>query len=243
MLKFPLSWSAICRGAVLKGLGHDLVINHVSKYNYGLSCNEHFVEGEHLEEDHFPTHSPPEYEDIALQDTNTAQGALQKVLAGASLEAVEDLLDKKFANVAQGEYSWLHELVDIGYTTREMAELLIQKSNDTPWIYFEQQKIPNGTVTLGIHIPGCAHQGGHGINYPPRLITTAPDERSLELSGLIWPTKAENLKRIVAEFCGLARIAPTTRDWNHWCGHVRFEDDNSTGKCLHRRIPFESAED
>jgi hypothetical protein len=51
MLRFPLSWSAICRGAVLKGLGHDLVVNHVSKYNYGLLCNEPFVEGKHLQKD------------------------------------------------------------------------------------------------------------------------------------------------------------------------------------------------
>lgn len=168
--------------------------------------------------------------DISKEHTqpDIGQGTLQKLLGGGCLEAVEDLLDKHFAKVAQGEYSWLDELVDIGYTTREMAELLFQKSNDAPWIYFEQQNIPSGTVTLGVHIPGCAHQGGHNLNFPPRLITTAPDEQSLELSGLTWPKKAENLKRIVAEFCGLAGIAPTTRDRNDWCGHVRFEDDNST---------------
>lgn len=51
MLRFLLSWSAICRGAVMKGLGHDLVINHVAKYNYGVSCSEPFVEGKHLQED------------------------------------------------------------------------------------------------------------------------------------------------------------------------------------------------
>ncbi|KAI9741417.1 MAG: hypothetical protein M1818_004223 [Claussenomyces sp. TS43310] len=44
-------WSAICRGTVLKGLGHDLVVNHVSEYIYGLLCNEPFVEGMHLQRD------------------------------------------------------------------------------------------------------------------------------------------------------------------------------------------------
>ena len=51
MLTPTLSWSAICRGAVLKGLGHDLVVNHVPKYNYGILCNYSFVEGKHLQED------------------------------------------------------------------------------------------------------------------------------------------------------------------------------------------------
>jgi len=36
---------------VLKGLGNDLVVNHVAKYNYGLSCNEPFIEAKHLKQD------------------------------------------------------------------------------------------------------------------------------------------------------------------------------------------------
>ncbi|KAH6674763.1 hypothetical protein B0J14DRAFT_652947 [Halenospora varia] len=44
-------WSAICRGAVLKGLGNDLVVNHVSKYNYGIATHVPFDKERHTEED------------------------------------------------------------------------------------------------------------------------------------------------------------------------------------------------
>ena len=36
MWLISFSWSAICRGAVLKGLGNDLVVNHISQYHYGF---------------------------------------------------------------------------------------------------------------------------------------------------------------------------------------------------------------
>jgi hypothetical protein len=45
------SWAAICRGAVLRGLGNQLVVNHISKYNYGITCAPDFQEGYHLEVD------------------------------------------------------------------------------------------------------------------------------------------------------------------------------------------------
>jgi hypothetical protein len=47
------SWAAICRGAVLKGLGNDLVVNHISKYSYGCVYAPEFIENEHLKEDRF----------------------------------------------------------------------------------------------------------------------------------------------------------------------------------------------
>jgi len=45
------AWSAICRGAVLKGISDETVTNHIAKYNYGISCRRPWVEGEHLEND------------------------------------------------------------------------------------------------------------------------------------------------------------------------------------------------
>jgi hypothetical protein len=45
------AWSAICRGAVLKGMSDETVVNHISKYAYGISCRRAWIEGEHLQED------------------------------------------------------------------------------------------------------------------------------------------------------------------------------------------------
>ena len=42
------SISAICRGAVVRGISDRTVLNHISRYNYGISFATSFVEGEHL---------------------------------------------------------------------------------------------------------------------------------------------------------------------------------------------------
>jgi hypothetical protein len=42
------AWAAICRGAILKGLGNDLVVNHISKFNYGCVHGQEFIENFHL---------------------------------------------------------------------------------------------------------------------------------------------------------------------------------------------------
>jgi len=42
------SISAICRGAVARGISDRAVLNHISRYNYGLGHATSFVEGEHM---------------------------------------------------------------------------------------------------------------------------------------------------------------------------------------------------
>jgi hypothetical protein len=47
------------------------------------------------------------------------------------------LLEHDFDRVAQDEYSWLHELVDVGYGCSDIADLLLEEANDALWIYFD----------------------------------------------------------------------------------------------------------
>jgi hypothetical protein len=50
-LTFNARWAAICRGAVMKGLGSDVVLNYISRYNYGTTFVEEFDERTHLPND------------------------------------------------------------------------------------------------------------------------------------------------------------------------------------------------
>ncbi|KAF4630724.1 hypothetical protein G7Y89_g7418 [Cudoniella acicularis] len=43
----PRAQTAICRGAVLRGFRSDFVVNHISKYNYGVVHEARFIEGHH----------------------------------------------------------------------------------------------------------------------------------------------------------------------------------------------------
>lgn len=45
------SWTAICRGAVLKGMSDETVVNHISKYHYGIHFQEKYNSSKHEEQD------------------------------------------------------------------------------------------------------------------------------------------------------------------------------------------------
>jgi len=47
------SWSAVCRGAVCRGLygGNQIVSNHISKYFYGCLFNADWEDGKFVQED------------------------------------------------------------------------------------------------------------------------------------------------------------------------------------------------
>jgi predicted adenine nucleotide alpha hydrolase (AANH) superfamily ATPase len=45
------SWSAICRGAVLKGMSDETVVNHIAKYHYGIHFQEKYDSRKHEEQD------------------------------------------------------------------------------------------------------------------------------------------------------------------------------------------------
>jgi hypothetical protein len=49
------AWSAVCRGAVIRGVqgGDEIVGNHISKYSYGIACFAAWKEGRYLQKDKF----------------------------------------------------------------------------------------------------------------------------------------------------------------------------------------------
>ena len=153
---------------------------------------------------------------------------LQGALASGDFKVVQKLLVKDFDHVAKDEYLWLQELDEMGYTRGEIAEVLLEKTNDTPWIYFEQQKISSTKITPGLHMQACVHRGNYNLSLSPELITAASQENALVLSGLSWPIEEGSMKRITSELCGLAGIAPNSRDLETWNGRVFFEDQDST---------------
>lgn len=55
-------------------------------------------------------------------------------------KALRRLLENNFDAVARGDYEWLQELSDIGYSEDDMARLLLEEARDAPWIYFDPQE-------------------------------------------------------------------------------------------------------
>ncbi|TGO10379.1 hypothetical protein BTUL_0137g00360 [Botrytis tulipae] len=144
---------------------------------------------------------------------------LQEALSYHSVKFVRKLLIERFDLVAQGEYAWLHEWDEMGFSRDEMAEFLLEDVNDSPWIYFEAGNIPHIEIQPGIHMPGCIHQICSSN-------LAAADQPQLR-SRISRPDKGNKIITTVQELCGLAGIAPISRNLDEWTGTVKFKEQNS----------------
>ncbi|KAF4964873.1 hypothetical protein FSARC_7265 [Fusarium sarcochroum] len=139
---------------------------------------------------------------------------LEDALRSSNIEAVVAFLDGRFDQASSGDYAWIRELRDVGYTNLELAQLLHQNVRDSPWIYFEPSPPTFNLIKLDQHLPGCAH-------HMPRPESYDALQPRPELN-----TGSEVI-RAVEEGCGLGGISPSSRNENSWNGTVDFQDHNS----------------
>jgi hypothetical protein len=136
------------------------------------------------------------------------------------------LLEKQFNKVAIGEYAWIKELSEAGYSYYEIADLVCQDEIDAPWIYFEPEhsNSPGMYPEGGAHVQGCVHSCSGNL--------TIPDEPQPRSFCYGEPTGAEEIQ----ELCGLAGVIPTSRNPNQWNGAVTFKEQNSVAIVTYARF-------
>ena len=134
---------------------------------------------------------------------------LYSVTRLGTVDAVRGLLERHFKAVAVKEFEWLQELRNLGYGFYDIAELLLDDMSSSPWIFLKQPEPQQVSIRPDFHTSNCVHQGGKKTNSAARLITT-----DLE--------NTEDLKKFIAEHCGLAGVVPKSRDPKAWTGLVTF---------------------
>ena len=146
-----------------------------------------------------------------LANLRCSPQVLYSVIRLGNVDAMRELLERHFEAVAAAEFEWLQELRSLGYGFYEIAELLLDDMNKSPWIFLKQPEPQRVSIRLDFHTSDCVHQGVQKTNLAPRLVTT-----DLE--------NTEDLKKIIAEHCGLAGVVPKSRDLKAWTGLVTFLD-------------------
>lgn len=146
--------------------------------------------------------------------------SITEVLNMGDVHKLTVYLESYFRDAAIGEYEWIEDLKEV-CPRSEIAQLLYERKYDSPWIYFEPSPQYPGTpergVTHGHHIADCAHRLPHpsppGAKGPANL---SQDE-------------LKEVKQALEELCGVAGIAPRSRDLSDWPGTAAFRenDDNS----------------
>ncbi|PQE18247.1 C2H2 finger domain-containing protein [Rutstroemia sp. NJR-2017a BBW] len=170
---------------------------------------------------------------------------LSEAVECAEAGLISKLVTETFDSVAREEYFWLHELLEIGYTKEEIAELLIEKAQDAPWICYDENKaIPNNVFQV-FHAPLCVHREftsdrapsldgasasvhlpGDWDNTPTKMDSLSGGENLIESSvdqgSVNSPSKTEpltaNVKQTIQQLCGLGGVCPTRQKRHEWNG-------------------------
>ncbi|KAM4062106.1 WD repeat-containing [Hirsutella rhossiliensis] len=101
---------------------------------------------------------PEEHVPFMHNSTLSPSSSIREVLAHENVDVLATFLEQRFTQIARGDYAWMAELRDVGYTHAEIAQLLYERTHDSPWIYFEPKDIPSAEVMPGHHLDGCAHR-------------------------------------------------------------------------------------
>ncbi|KAK6538266.1 hypothetical protein TWF694_011145 [Orbilia ellipsospora] len=121
-----------------------------------------------------------------------------------------------------GNYAWVTELIEAGYSIHEIAEILLQDANESPWIRYERHRdysLAKWPVDLG-HAIGCVH---HYSNFPND--GKAPKQVADRLKDA--PNREIIETEEIEELCGLAGITSNSAYPEPFKELVTFDEKNS----------------
>ena len=110
-------------------------------------------------------------------------------------DAVCGIIERHFDAVATGCFEWLQELRSLGYDKDDLTVEVLDYIATSAWIYFSQLTAQDTAILPEVDVSNCIHQGGVKTDLAPKLIMEPLEEH-------------EDLKRLVAEYCGLAGVIP-----------------------------------
>ena len=172
---------------------------------------------------------------------NPSSNLLRKLVSGKDEIALQKILSDHFEEIARQDFEWLHELKDMGYTSKEIAALLLSDQNDSPWIYLISSDLEERKLSVDFHQPGCVHSGGLLRKVPMTHPTTLGADIVVR-DGVSESSSEVDIERTINEFCGLGGVLPVSREIREWNGHVTFDgSENTTALISYRMQPVEEA--
>ncbi|KAH8803402.1 hypothetical protein F5884DRAFT_805396 [Xylogone sp. PMI_703] len=152
---------------------------------------------------------------------------LENAISSRDFAKTRQLLEEFFVQVAVDEYSWLVELRQLGYSPREIADILLEKSLYGPWIFGMFESPIVRPFEENFHLSQCAHNtkvtGGANISAEYDEAEFDPST-STEDGNFKFP-----IRETIEYFCGLGGARPAANKLNQIeLGSVDFGDENTT---------------
>ncbi|KAJ3557412.1 hypothetical protein NPX13_g9933 [Xylaria arbuscula] len=182
--------------------------------------------------------SPPEGElsRCLPEPVQPRSAKLSDALSASDDSLVYDLLQENFLEVAVDEYEWLTELQSLGYSAKEIADILLEKSRDGPCV-FAKLKIPDtAKFVKGFHNDGCVHSDRVDMEVATHITTVDTAQDQAESPGSTSTSSVENDTGLslsplesIEYFCGIGGVKPTaTGVAELQFGSLAFRNDNAT---------------
>ncbi|CAF9939927.1 MAG: hypothetical protein ALECFALPRED_008377 [Alectoria fallacina] len=156
---------------------------------------------------------------------HTAGNDLLDLAIDESLDNIaKSLIEGHLMDVAKGKFEWLHEVKDLGCSTKEMLGFLqvsdpyIQESN---CLVTSNDANPEGDhpgeLDPKLHQNHCVHEGGSEINQLRTLTDLRPR--------FDWEQCASDrneILRVVSAYCGFAGVIPDWKSGTIFAGRIEF---------------------
>jgi len=142
------------------------------------------------------------------------------------VQLIEKFLQRNILVGLSPEYGWLKDLHFQGYSLNDLAEILVDRRNNAPWICYAPADAKLGGAPKDVHhASSCAHK------LIARLVAGLGPCDS-EVPAVPKYLRAETVER-VAELCGLGGVVANYRGEAGTYGAVTFSDDHSTCKVVY----------
>jgi hypothetical protein len=143
---------------------------------------------------------------------------LSKFLSENGVGAAKYIIDNRYNTVAQGEFEWLLDLKEAGYSNDAILDSLLESAQSGPWATSncdESRRFDeNGSLSIDLsdehvlpnfHQPRCVHRGPE---YGGSLSVSNGTGQSSECQPSLSFDKIESIRTEVAELCGVAGVYP-----------------------------------
>lgn len=173
------------------------------------------------------TSTVPDRPNLAPQEHMIHSSDLKGAISSQDSAKTRQLLARYFPQVAVGEYSWLMELTQLGYSTTEIADVLLEKSLDGPWIFGAFKAEPVSPFIEDFHVHHCVHgtesTGDTSVSKKINEFVLG-SAMSTNVGSFNFP-----VRETVQYFCGLGGVHPDASGLNQKAlTSVSFMEENST---------------
>ncbi|KAI0140321.1 hypothetical protein BJ166DRAFT_116354 [Pestalotiopsis sp. NC0098] len=133
----------------------------------------------------------------------------EKAISNQDFGTVVDLLHESYDRVARGKFAWIDDLRQLGLSLDEIAEELLDKASDSPWIHSIFRLPSHPSFDPEFHVRSCLCGDNHAASGDGGSLPQSNQPADLELSVKLGTE--DLVKETIDLSCGIGGVRPSGR--------------------------------